>query len=131
MKYWLCTLPEGVQLHRMVVEAMMRWRIERDYQDLGLRHCEGRGFHHHATLSIAAYGFLMNDQLSTQTAQVKKPPYARNLPYPRITDLAAVQRTQGHGPSSITTLWLRTAVALIKTRPRCPCCLRVNARQRL
>ena len=48
----------------------MRWRIERDYQDLkqdfGLSHYEGRnwrGFHHHATLSIAAYGFLMAQRL--------------------------------------------------------------------
>ena len=49
----------------------MRWRIERDYlelkQELGLGHFEGRnwrGFHHHATLCIAAYGFLMLEQLS-------------------------------------------------------------------
>jgi SRSO17 transposase len=66
MKYWLSTLPEDVPLQRMVFEAKMRWRIERDYQDLkqelGLGHYEGRGwrgFHHHASLSIAAYGFLM------------------------------------------------------------------------
>ena len=44
--------------------AHQRWRIERDYQDLtqdfGLGHYEGRswrGFHHHASLSIAACGF--------------------------------------------------------------------------
>jgi len=49
----------------------MRWRIERDYQDLkqdlGLGHYEGRGwrgFHHHASLSIAAYGFLTALRLS-------------------------------------------------------------------
>jgi SRSO17 transposase len=48
----------------------MRWRTERDCQDLkqdfGLGHYEGRGwrgFHHHATLSIAAYGFLMARRL--------------------------------------------------------------------
>ena len=70
MKYWLSTLPEEVPLQRMVFEAKMRWRIERDYQDLkqelGLGHYEGRGwrgFHHHACLSIAAYGFLMTEQL--------------------------------------------------------------------
>jgi SRSO17 transposase len=52
----------------------MRWRIERDYQDLkqefGLGHYEGRGwrgFHHHATLSIAAYGFLMAQRLRMQS----------------------------------------------------------------
>ena len=66
MKYWLSTLAQDVPLQRMVYEAKMRWRIERDYQDLkqelGLGHFEGRGwrgFHHHASLSIAAYGFLM------------------------------------------------------------------------
>jgi SRSO17 transposase len=70
MKYWLSTLPEEVPLQRMVFEAKMRWRIERDYQDLkqelGLGDYEGRGwrgFHHHASLCIAAYGFLMVQQL--------------------------------------------------------------------
>ena len=48
----------------------MRWRVERDSQklkqDFGLSHYEGRGwrgFHHHATLSIAAYAFLMAQRL--------------------------------------------------------------------
>ena len=48
----------------------MRWRIERDYQDLkqdlGLGQYEGRGwrgFHHHGSLSIAAYGFLLARRL--------------------------------------------------------------------
>jgi SRSO17 transposase len=66
MKYWLSTLGEDASLQRMVFEAKMRWRIDRDYHDLkqevGPGHCEGRGwrgFHHHASLSIAAYGFLM------------------------------------------------------------------------
>ena len=63
-KYYLSTLPETTALNDLVHAAHMRWRIERDYQDLkqdlGLGHYEGRGwrgFHHHATLSIAAYGF--------------------------------------------------------------------------
>ena len=49
----------------------MRWRIERDYQELkqefGLDNFEGRnwrGFHHHATLCIAAYGFLIGERLT-------------------------------------------------------------------
>ena len=43
--------------------------IERDYhelkQEVGLGHFEGRswrGFHHHATLCIAAYGFLVSER---------------------------------------------------------------------
>jgi hypothetical protein len=46
-----------------------RWIIERDYQELkqelGLGHYEGRGwrgFHHHATLCIVAYGFLVAER---------------------------------------------------------------------
>ena len=69
-KYYLSTLPETTALNDLVGAAHMRWRIERDYQDLkqdlGLGHYEGRGwrgFHHHATLSIAAYGFLMAQRL--------------------------------------------------------------------
>jgi len=53
---------------------------------------------------------------------------AKNLPYPRLTSLGAVPRTQRHVPSSITTLRLRIAAALAQTLPRCPWCLRVNAR---
>ena len=70
LKYWLSTLPEETPRERMVFEAKMRWRIERDYQDLkqdlGLGHYEGRGwrgFHHHASLSIAAYAFLVAQRL--------------------------------------------------------------------
>ncbi len=79
MKYWLSTVPEDMPLQRMVLEAKMRWRIERDYQDLkqdlGLGHFEGRGwrgFHHHASLAIAAYGFLMSWQLRHPEAGGKK-----------------------------------------------------------
>jgi SRSO17 transposase len=56
-------MPERISFRRLVDLAKLRWRIERDYQDLkqevGLGHYEGRdwrGFHHHATLCIAAYG---------------------------------------------------------------------------
>ena len=57
-KYWLSTLPEDSKIEDLVDLAKLRWRIERDYQDLkqeiGLGHYEGRGwrgFHHHATLA--------------------------------------------------------------------------------
>lgn len=68
-KYWLSTLPEEIAFRRLVDFAKLRWRIERDYQELkqevGLGHFEGRGwrgFHHHATLCIAAYGFLISER---------------------------------------------------------------------
>jgi SRSO17 transposase len=68
-KYWLATLPAEMPLRELVHMAKLRWRIERDYQELkqelGLGHYEGRGwrgFHHHATLAIAAYGFLISER---------------------------------------------------------------------
>lgn len=68
-KYWFSTLPKTISFHRLVDLAKLRWRIERDYQELkqefGLGHYEGRGwrgFHHHATLCIAAYGFLISER---------------------------------------------------------------------
>jgi SRSO17 transposase len=68
-KYWLSTLPEETSLKDLVRIAKHRWIIERDYQELkqelGLGHYEGRGwrgFHHHATLCIAAYGFLVAER---------------------------------------------------------------------
>jgi SRSO17 transposase len=64
-RYWLSTVPEDVELAELVRLAKIRWRIERDFQELkdelGLDHYEGRGwrgFHHHGALCIAAYAFL-------------------------------------------------------------------------
>jgi SRSO17 transposase len=68
-KYWLSNLPAKTALKPLVKLAKHRWVIERDYeelkQELGLGHYEGRswrGFHHHATLCIAAYGFLVSER---------------------------------------------------------------------
>jgi SRSO17 transposase len=68
-KYWLSNLPASISLRRLVFLAKLRWRIEQDYeelkQELGLGHFEGRnwrGFHHHGSLCIAAYGFLVAER---------------------------------------------------------------------
>ena len=68
-KYWFSTLPADISFRQLVDFAKLRWRIERDYQELkqevGLGHYEGRGwrgFHHHATMCIAAYGFLISER---------------------------------------------------------------------
>lgn len=67
--YWLSTLPQKTSLRRLVAITKQRWLIERDYEELkqevGLSQYEGRnwrGFHHHATLCIAAYGFLVAER---------------------------------------------------------------------
>lgn len=81
--YFLSTLPEDISFKALVDTVKMRWRIERDYlelkQELGLGHYEGRnwrGFHHHASLCIAAYGFLMLERLAgikKNAARLKAP----------------------------------------------------------
>ena len=69
MRYWLSTLPATATLEELVATAKLRWRIERDFeelkQELGLGHFERRGwrgFHHHAALCVAAYGFLVAER---------------------------------------------------------------------
>jgi len=89
-RYWLATLPETISFERLVDLAKLRWRIERDYQELkqevGLGHYEGRGwrgFHHHATLCIAAYGFLIAEQAAIPPSG---PRSAAPVPLPRLPD---------------------------------------------
>jgi SRSO17 transposase len=91
-KYWLSTLPEAATLEELVATAKLRWRVERDFeelkQEIGLGHFEGRGwrgFHHHASLCIAAYAFLVAERCRFS------PPGWR----PR---LQAPERPAGHRP---------------------------------
>ncbi len=100
-RYWFSTLPKDISLEDLVATAKGRWMIERDYQNLkqevGLGHFEGRswgGFHHHASLCIAAYGFLMLERLRNpgkkNTARLKEPTLPKNFqPRGRPTRAAA------------------------------------------
>ena len=90
VKFWLSTLPGTIGLDRLVDITMMRWRIERDYQELkqevGLGHFEGRGwvgFHHHATMCIAAYGFLISERGAFPPSQAQ---CARNVPQAAVPE---------------------------------------------
>ncbi len=111
-KYWLATLPADTPLVELVKVAKMRWRIERDYQELkqefGLSHYEGRnwrGFHHHATLCIAAYGFLLADRLrhggskknSTRSKTSSLPPHYT----PRGSPTRATSRARFHRDTAL------------------------------
>jgi SRSO17 transposase len=100
--YWLCTLPGNIPMKQLVATAMGRWRIERDYQELkselGLHHYEGRnwrGFHHHASLCIAAYGFLMRERLRSKknAARLKTPAIPKGF-RPRGSGSDAAPRSQ-------------------------------------
>jgi hypothetical protein len=125
----LSNLAENVRLRALAALGKQRWIIERDYQELkqelGLGHFEGRGwrgFHHHATLSIAAYGFLPAERcrfspsarsghLGLSTAQL--PPGFR----PRGAHPAPAAH-----PHSIATLRIILARSLLRQLCQCPFC---------
>jgi SRSO17 transposase len=100
-KSWLSTLPPDIAFDPLVDAIKLRWRIERDYQELKqevvLGHYEGRGwrgFHHHAALCIAAYGFLIAERQTippsghTRAGRLQKSAVSRR-PRPRQSAPAA------------------------------------------
>jgi SRSO17 transposase len=73
LKYWFANLPPQAGLSRLVFFAKIRWRIEQSYQqlkeELGLDHYEGRGYrgwHHHVTMTMLAYGFLLLETIRSK-----------------------------------------------------------------
>lgn len=89
-KFWLSNVAVETTITDLVNLVKLRWRIERDYQELkdeiGLDHYEGRnwpGFHHHAALCIAAYAFLVAERARLSPpaplAFLKAPPVPRGF----------------------------------------------------
>ena len=116
-KYWFSTFPADISFHRLVDYAKLRWRIEHDYLDLkqevGLGDFEGRGwrgFHHHATMSIAVYGFLISERGAfSPSAKIIDPEAPPPRPERRV-------------PNSIPTLRRQLIIKLVANLSRCPCC---------
>ena len=152
-KYWISTLPPETSLKALVKMAKHRWIIERDYeelkQELGLGHFEGRnwrGFHHHATLCIAAYGFVVAERnrfppLPAPVILDSLPPGQRRTSVHaarltlgrrrmvslvqdklRISSGACGQRPERHNPHSIATLRIVLARLLLRQLHQCPFC---------
>jgi SRSO17 transposase len=127
-KYWLAAVPENVPLDDLVRLVKIRWRIERDYQELkdelGLDHYEGRGwegFHHHGVLCIAAYAFLAAERARLPPQHLL--PSSIPLAYPKASGLAELPvRPERHNPTSITTMRCYRARSLILNLPSCPWC---------
>jgi SRSO17 transposase len=116
-KYFLSTLPKHTAIRQLVRMVKLRWRIERDYeelkQELGLTHYEGRGwrgFHHHATLTIAAYAFLVAERgrfspagagggtPQRKAARVPRGFRPRGSPAPARAACADLDRLDAHPP---------------------------------
>ena len=128
-KYWLSTLPADTDIATLVATAKMRWRIERDYQELkqelGLDHYEGRGwrgFHHHMALCVAAYGFLVSERSSIPPSD-DKTLLIQAPRYPRVIDPADPPiRAERHIKASIATIRIKLArniAVSIRRGPQC------------
>lgn len=114
-KFHFSNLPAGTSIKELVRVLKLRWRVERDYQEmkgeLGLDHFEGRtwrGFHHHATLCAVAHGFLAlrralfpPEQSEVDPTDGAAPPTAdsaaadRLVPAMRAADRRALATTSG------------------------------------
>lgn len=125
--YWLSTLPQSLSFKDLVAVVKMRWRIERDYcelkQELGLGQYEGRnwrGFHHHGSLCIAAYGFLMLERLAgvkKNSAPLQAPPLPQGFrprgarshaaAHPLVDRYRALPLGSGHRPRPCTMSMVR------------------------
>ena len=124
--------PTNIAFDRLVDLAKLRWRIERDYQELkqelGLGHYEGRGwrgFHHHATLCIAAYGFLISERETIPPSRTACRRVSRRPAFPTVIDPEAPPiRPERHVPNSIATMRRR-----LDCRPRRELCRDVPAAQ--
>ena len=103
--------------------AKLRWRIERDDQELkdelGLDHFEGRGwrgFHHHGALCIAAYAFLAAARAALSPLSLC--PSSAPLAFPKVSRRGALPvRPERHVATSIATMYHRLARALLRAQP--------------
>ena len=89
-RYWLSTEDKDIPRIELIRKAKLRWRIERDYQDLkqelGFGDYQGRGwrgFHHHITLCIAAYAFLLAERAGLSPRKPRTQPPVEVPPLPR------------------------------------------------
>src|SRR4051812_11224728 len=111
-RFWLSSLPADTPLEDLVRHVKGRYRVEQDYrelkQEVGLAKFEGRGwrgFNHHVTLCLAAYGFLVSERSLFPLSSPLKP-----------------TRTARHNPYSIASLRHRIARMIMHKLDRCPYC---------
>ena len=114
--------------YRLVDLTKLRWRIERDYQELKQEVGLGLRSARLARLppsSHAAYGFLVSEREAFPPRRRVAPRTSRRLAFPKIADLAVLPlRIQRHIPNSIATRRQRIATAIVLQLSRCPCCAR-------
>lgn len=129
-EYCLSNLPVEMTMKNLVPLAKHRWIVERYYleskRELGLGHCERRSwraFHHQATLSIAAYRFLVAERSRFSLGPCRKVAARGERSRPRAIGSGAAPRQKRRcEPASIATLRSQIAACLIRQLPCCPFC---------
>jgi SRSO17 transposase len=121
IKYWFSILSRRISLRKLVYASKGRWPVERDYEELkdaGLGDYEvrgWRGFHHHATLCVAAYAFLVAERGLFSPSEIASHRDARAIACPEVDDPAVPPiRPEQHNPTSIATMQVEAGVAMAK-----------------
>ena len=123
----------------MVNTAKLRWRIERDDEDLkqelGLGHDEGRGWRclqRHATLCRAAYAFLISEREAVRPSGIPNALLREDIAFPTVTDPVAPSiRLERHVTNPIASIDVAIARAITRMLQRCPCCQRAKHHRNL
>jgi hypothetical protein len=136
-KYWFSTLPATIAFHQLVDTAKLRWRIERDYQELkqevGLGTSKGEDGA--ASTITQRYASRLTDSWSPSgrrfpPQELVPPGCSKKLQFPKLIARGAPPlRPERHIPNSIATIRRRLSAALAKTLSRCPCCVAPNSAQ--
>jgi hypothetical protein len=129
-KYWLSTLPRNISFRDLVDATKLRWRIERDRQELKQEIGSGmlKGGVGAAFIITPGCASLPTDSWSPKGRPL--PPQdliawgcSRNLPCPTVTDPEDPPLwSERHVPNSIATMRHRLMDAIARLLPRCPCC---------
>jgi len=112
IKYALSNLPAATTMEQAASWWKERYQVEQGYRqlkrELGLDHFEGRswpGFHHHAAMTLLAYGFLA---LERQRAAARLQPEAAPVEAPGEKALRTAPVSRPFGARS-NDFWIRRA----------------------
>ena len=122
-KYWLSTLPEDIPFDVLVDTAKLRWRIERDYEELkselGLAHFEGRSWRGFPSPRRPLHRRLRFSHPRTSGDSPLRPPAA-----PNVSPILAsqTQRRRQSDPNDMSKIRSRRSEGNSRSRSPAPSC---------
>ena len=136
-KYWLSTLPADTALATLVETAKLRWRIERDYQELKqelpgsitTKDESWRGFSPpHGALRRSVPDSWSPNGGPDSPSDDKTVLIEAALAYPPVIDPPRIRRSEPNADviTSIASFRINLARNIARRLPRCPCCQRAN-----